>query len=154
MNSTVERTLRLAWVAVPSVLAFVLVAVFLANAGSIRGPEAVYPIVLAVALLVLGLYNLARDEIEAAVAAGQPERGQAIGRTVAFSVVLIGSVLLLQPLGFFPAMAIMSIGNFLVFGVRKPLVILAGTALIVGFSYLIFVRLLVVPFPTGMFGLS
>ena len=63
-------------------------------------------------------------------------------------------VRLLEPLGFFPAMVVMTIGALLCFDVRSPLVIAAATALIVGTSYLIFVRFLLVPFPPGFLGLT
>lgn len=153
----------LSFSAVPALLAFVIAGVFLLNSGDISGPEATYPIVLGVTVLIVGAVNLVRDLLTAARAEqaqdgdGESAAGlstQAVLRLIAFVVVLIAALLLLEPLGFFPAMVVMTIGALLCFDVRSPLVIAAATALIVGTSYLIFVRFLLVPFPPGFLGLT
>ena len=155
------RLLRLALAAVPALIAFGLAGLFLARIGSISGPEAVFPIGIAVLVLVLGLVNLIRDATAqrrdtdtAGRNDGAAERSAGGSRrTVAFVVVLVAAVLLLDPLGFFPAMTAMVIGSLLVFGERNPLVVAAATALMIGWAYLLFVRLLLVPFPAGFLGL-
>jgi hypothetical protein len=48
----------------------------------------------------------------------------------------------------------MVVGSLFCFGVRNLMEIAAATALIVGCAYLVFVRLLAVPFPPGFLGLS
>jgi tripartite tricarboxylate transporter TctB family protein len=145
--------------AVPAVLAFAIAAVFLLRANTITGPEATYPVVLAIVVLALGAVNLVRDLLTRARAADEdaedaPLTSAATLRVVAFVVVLVAALLLLEPAGFFPAMVVMTVGSLVCFGVRNPLVIAAATALIVGTAYLIFVRLLVVPFPPGFLGLT
>ncbi|MGH3664310.1 MAG: tripartite tricarboxylate transporter TctB family protein [Micromonosporaceae bacterium] len=147
----------LAWSSLPSLIAFLLAAVFLLRANTITGPEAAYPVVLAAAILLVGMTNLVRDvravwrphERE-----GEPAEPTAVGATVAFVVVLLAALVLLQPLGFFCAMAVMVVGSLLAFGVRDPLVLAAATVLIVGWSYVLFVRVLSVPFPPGPLGLT
>lgn len=147
----------LAWSAVPALITFVCAGVFLVSANTITGPEATYPVVLAIAVLAVGLINLVRDLLTRT----RPEHGEdapvsaaAARRLVAFVAVLVAALVLLEPAGFFPAMVVMVIGSLVCFGVRNPTVIAAATALIVGYSYLIFVRLLAVPFPPGFLGLT
>jgi len=108
-------------------------------------------------VLAVGLINLVRDLLTRTT----PERGEdgpvssaAMLRLVSFVAVLVAALVLLEPAGFFPAMAVMVIGSLVCFGVRNPMVIAAATTLIVDFSYLIFVRLLAVPFPPGFLGLT
>lgn len=152
----------LTWTAVPSLVGFVLAGVFLLRANTITGPEATYPVVLAIAVLVVGLVNVVRDLTAPRSATSDDEDDEsaesdgptAVARTVAFVVVLLATVVLLEPLGFFPAMVVMAIGSLLSFGMRDPFAIAAATALIVGCAYLVFVRLLVVPFPPGFLELT
>ncbi|WP_291419225.1 tripartite tricarboxylate transporter TctB family protein [Actinophytocola sp.] len=141
----------LAWSAVPALIAFAVAGVFLLRADTITGPEATYPIVLAVAVLVIGAVNLVRDLLTRPATEDGPA---AVPRLLAFIVVLLAALLLLEPAGFFPTMVVLVVGSLVCFGVRNPLVIAAATALIVGSSYLVFVRLLVVPFPPGFLGLT
>jgi Tripartite tricarboxylate transporter TctB family len=149
--------LRLAWAAIPALIAFVLAGVFLALVGSITGPEGVYPEVLAVVVLVLGLVNLVAD---CAAARRDPDRADGAevsgaGRRVfTFVLVLVAAVLLLQPLGFFPAMVVVVLGGLLVCGARRPVVLAVTTVLVIGWAYVLFERLLAVPFPPGVLGLT
>lgn len=154
--------LGLAWTAVPSLIAFALAALFLVSARSITGPEAVYPEALAVLVLVLGLVNLVRDGAAWRCGSGRAEGGEGGGegvsgagrRLVAFALTLAVAVSLLGPLGFFPAMIVVVVGSLLVFGVRRPLVLAVTVVLVIGWSYVLFARLLAVPFPPGVLGLT
>lgn len=146
-----------AFTAAPAVLAFVLAGIFLWRSTSVSGPEGTYPVLLAVGVLLVGGINLLRDLLQPAPAdraeVVAPDRN-AVRRLVAFVVVLVAAVVLLEPAGFFPAMVVMVLGALLCFDVRSPWVLAAGVALMVGVSYLIFVRLLAVPFPPGFLGLT
>lgn len=154
----------LVWSAVPSLIVFVVAGVFLFQAGDITGLEATYPVVLAIAVLVVGLINLVRDLLTKAAAApvaddpvsddAVPMTSAVVLRLLAFVAVLLAALVLLEPVGFFPAMVVMVVGSLVCFGVRNPLVIAAATALTVGCAYLVFVRLLVVPFPPGFLELT
>jgi hypothetical protein len=152
----------LVWSAVPALIAFVVAGVFLFRAGDITGLEATYPVVLAIAVLVIGLVNLVRDLlVKAANVPAEQGEGDSVPMTsavvlrlLAFVAVLLAALVLLEPAGFFPAMVVMVVGSLVCFGVRNPLVIAAATALTVGCAYLVFVRLLVVPFPPGFLDLT
>jgi hypothetical protein len=143
--------------AVPALIAFALATVFLLRADRISGPEATYPVVLAIAVLAVGAVNLVRDLLTTARTSDEtdgPLTRAAVLRVLAFVVVLFAALALLEPAGFFPSMVVMVVGGLVCFGVRQPLVIAAATALIVGCAYLVFVRLLVVPFPPGFLGIT
>ncbi|MBR8741801.1 tripartite tricarboxylate transporter TctB family protein [Nocardiopsis sp. MG754419] len=168
---------RLAWRALPALLPLTLGAVFLTQVGTLHGPEAVYPAVLAAVLFAVSGYNLVRelfrrpavpvaatpstspsttdpsagttDDTGDDASAEEPDRLTA-GRPLAVIALLVVTLSLITPLGFFTVIPVLVIGALAITGVRRPLPLVVGGLCIWASAYVVFGLLLDVPLPSGM----
>ncbi|MEA1930672.1 tripartite tricarboxylate transporter TctB family protein [Halohasta litorea] len=74
-------------------------------------------------------------------------------RSIGFSLVAIGYIWLIEPIGFFIATAIAMVGVMLVGGRRDPLWISISTVIILVFVYVMFVQIMGLRPPSGPLGL-
>ncbi|MDD3515750.1 MAG: tripartite tricarboxylate transporter TctB family protein [Aminobacteriaceae bacterium] len=65
---------------------------------------------------------------------------------------MVGYGILISFIGFFPASALFMAALSWMLGFRRPVFILLGTGLILGFVWLVFVHFLGVPVPMGIWG--
>ncbi|HJE57275.1 MAG TPA: tripartite tricarboxylate transporter TctB family protein [Nocardiopsis listeri] len=167
---------RLAWRVLPTLLPLSLGAVFWAQVGTLHGPEAVYPAALAMVLVAVSGYNLVRELIahrsrvrtavgveastprterpvsEAPAAEeDEPEVDRlTVGRPVAVIALLLLTLTLITPLGFFAALPVLLVGVLAVTGVRRPLPLAIAVAGVWLGAYVVFDLILGVPLPTGI----
>ena len=167
---------RLAWRVLPTLLPLSLGAVFWAQVGTLHGPEAVYPAALAMVLVAVSGYNLVRElsahrsRVRAAVGVealaprterpvseapaaeeDEPEVDRlTVGRPVAVIALLLLTLTLITPLGFFAALPVLLVGVLAVTGVRRPLPLAIAVAGVWLGAYVVFDLILGVPLPTGI----
>jgi putative tricarboxylic transport membrane protein len=138
-----------ALVATPGVIALGFGALAWMMSMGLNPADRGYPRVLAALLIGVGLWNMVADLRERT---GDEEPDSEYGRLVAWRVVGLAALIavtvwLVNPIGFYPAAALLLIGGLLIMGVRKPLLLIAYPAAVIGFGYVLFSLLIGVPLP-------
>ncbi|MGU3500096.1 tripartite tricarboxylate transporter TctB family protein [Mycobacterium sp. C31M] len=108
-----------------------------------------YPRALAALLIAVGLWNIVADLREHT---GDEEPDAEYGRLVAWRVVAFAALVavtvwLVNPIGFYPAAAIMLIGGLWIMGIRKPLPLIVYPVVVIAIGYVLFSMLIGVPLP-------
>lgn len=158
------KSFAFTWRLLPTLFCLTAGAVMLFEAGSLHGPEASYPAALAVVLMVIATYTLARElpirrngasiHLLSSKQSGERDAGTVqerltIGRPVGVAALLILIFALIPPLGFFTIIPILILGALFVTGVRQPVRLIVGGICIWAACYAIFGLLLNMPLPSG-----
>ncbi len=159
-----ERTRlpRVLWYASVPTFVLVVVGIFLAAAPTIRGRDAIYPVVTLIALLLVTLIALGReirfglagepeaaDELEDSVE-GERGRGVAWPRVGVIVAAIVAMLVVFALFGYVPAITFLCVATVSALGLRSPLWIAVFAIVTAAAAYLVFAIALGSPLPTGL----
>lgn len=139
---------RLALVAAPGGIALVAGILALMMSMDLNPADKGYPRVLAILLIVAGIWNLVVDMRNRADDEPDAEYGRLkTWRVVAFVALVAVCIWLVKPIGFYPAAGLLTLGGLWIMGCRKPLVLIGYPLVLVGLGYVLFSLAIGVPLP-------
>lgn len=146
---TPSTAARYASIATPGGLAIAVGVLAVMMSVDLNPADRGYPRVLAVLLIVVGVYNLIADLRERGPGdEPDPEYGRlTVWRVVAFAALVAVSVWLVTPIGFYPAAALLVLGGLWILGVRNPLMLIGYPVALIGLGYVLFTIVIGVPLP-------
>ncbi len=135
--------------ATPGLIAIVVGALTWMLSVDLNPADKGYPRVLAALLIGVGLWNVIADLRErTGDEEPDPEYGRlVVWRVAGFAALIAVTVWLVNPIGFYPAAALMLIGGLWIMGVRKPLVLIGYPVVVIGLGYVLFTLVIGVPLP-------